>query len=216
MPLQSVPQGRLRISAPESLAMSWLPAALISFQQRYPRMELEVSISGRYVDLVQEGIDVALRIGELQDSSLVARRLMTCEIQVCAAPAYWEKNGKPSHPDQLKNHNCLIYSQSPKSDTWSFQGTDGDDLFIKVNGGLRSDIGGLLLESAIEGQGIFLGPSYMTEKAIETKQLETALEGYMRPSTGLYAVFPSSKLISPKVRAFVDHLVEITNNTISI
>jgi len=208
LPLQSEPQGTLRITAPESLAASMLPDALLGFQQRFPKVELDVRISGRFVDLVEEGIDVALRVGKLDDSSMIARRLLYCHFQVYGSPEYWNRHGIPNHPDELRNHNCLIYSQSPKPDTWIFKDSNGEDISIKVTGNLRSDAGRLLLDAVIDGQGIMIAPSYMVTNAIEKRLLESVLEDYSHAPVGLYAIYPQSKHVSTKVRAFVDYLIE--------
>jgi len=208
LPLQSEPQGKLRISAPESLAISLLPEALLTFQTKYPKVELDIRISGRFVDLVEEGIDVALRMGELEDSTLIARLLMPCNFHVCATSDYLKRRGTPIHPNDLSTHNCLIYSQSPKSDTWSFKDGSDKNLNIKVQGNLRSDAGNLLLNSALQGNGILIAPTYMVADELKKGRLVPVLDDYLHLSTGLYAVYPYSKLISSKVRVFVDHLVE--------
>ena len=208
LPLQSEPRGTLRIGASESLAMSLLPKALLSFQERFPKVALDLRVSGQFVDLVEEGIDVALRVGELDDSSLIARQLMPCRFHVAASPTYWQRAGTPEHPNDLSAHNCLIYSQSPKANSWIFTDNNGDNLTIKVKGNLRSDAGPVLLDAAVNGQGVFIGPTYMLADAMKAGRLESVLEAYYRPATGLYAVYPTSKMVSPKVRAFVDHLIE--------
>lgn len=208
LPMQTEPQGRLRISAPESLAMSLLPETLLTFQQHYPKVELDVRISGRFVDLVEEGIDVALRVGELEDSSLIARQLMPCRFHSCASPDYLKTQGTPQYPDELSEHNCLVYSQSPRSDTWTFKDKNGNDLSIKVKGNLRSDTGRLLLSAALKGNGIFIAPTYMVADALAEGKLESVLDDYSPASTALYVVYPYSKLVSSKVRTFVDYLVE--------
>ncbi len=208
MPLQSEPQGRLRISAPESLAMSLLPEALLRFQKQFPKLELEVHITGHFVDLIEEGIDVALRVGELEDSSLVARLLMPCNFHACASPEYLKKYGSPENPDGLSNHNCLIYSQGPQSESWFFKDADGKRIHTKVDGNLRSDTGNLLMSAALNGNGIFIGPTYMVVDALKEGRLETVLDDYAPAATGLYAVYPYSKLVSKKIRVFVDYLVE--------
>ena len=208
LPLQSEPEGTLRITAPESLAMSMLPEVLLGFQQRFPKVDLDVHISGRFVDLVEEGIDLALRVGELEDSSMIARRLMTCRFHVCASPDYWKKHYAPNHPNDLKNHNCLVYSQSPRPDTWTFKDKNGKDISVKVKGNLRSDAANLLLDSVIDGQGILIGPSYMIDEAWNGGQVKTVLEEYYCSPVGLYAIYPYSKLVSTKVRTFVDYLIE--------
>lgn len=208
LPLQSEPQGKLRISAPESLVMTQLPEVLLGFQQRYPKVKLDVGISGHFVDLVKEGIDVTLRVGKLDDSSLIARHLMPCHFQVCASPDYWKRHGVPNHPNELRAHNCLVYSQSPHPDTWMFKDKNGKDISIKVEGDLRSDTGTVLLNATVNGQGILIGPTYMFDKDIKEGRLETALEDYAHPAVGLYAVYPYSRLVTSKVRALVDYLVE--------
>ena len=211
-PLQHEPQGRLRISAPESLAMSLLPEVLLSFQQQFPKIELDIRISGRMVDLVEEGIDVALRVGKLEDSSLMARRLIPCGFHACASPEYLKKHGKPKLPSELETHNCLIYSQSPHPDNWLFRDDQGKSISIKVNGNLRSDTGNILMNAALNGNGIFIGPTFMIASALEEGRLETVLDQYTPVTTGLYVVYPYSKLVSTKVRAFVDFIAESWSN----
>lgn len=212
LPLQSEPQGRLRISAPESLAMSLLPKTLSSFQLNFPKLEIDVRISGHFVDLVEEGIDVALRVGELEDSTLIARLLMPCKFHVCASPEYLKTNGMINHPNDLHDHNCLIYSQSPKSDTWTFKDKNTKEINIKVKGNLCSDAGNLLMDAALNGRGIFIGPTYMVINALQEGRLKTILDDYISLETGLYAVYPYSKLVSSKVRVFVDYLVDAWGN----
>jgi len=211
LPLQSEPQGRLRITAPESLAMSLLPEMLLGFQQCFPKIELEVRISGRFVDLIEEGIDVALRVGELEDSSLMARRLMPCSFHACASADYLYQNGTPNHPDDLRTHNCLIYSQAPNADHWLFKDEKGKSFNVKVEGNLRSDTGNLLMQAALNNNGIFIAPTYMVSNALKEGRLKTVLDEYTPATPGLYAVYPYSKLVSTKVRAFVDYLVETWN-----
>jgi len=208
LPLQHEPQGRLRISAPESLAMSLLPEVLLNFQQQFPRIELDIHISGRLVDLVEEGIDVALRVGKLEDSSLMARLLMPCSFHACASPEYLKKHGKPKHPGELETHNCLIYSQAPHPNNWLLRDEQGKSISIKVNGNLRSDTGNILMNAALNGNGIFIAPTFMIVSALEEGRLETVLDQYTPMTTGLYAVYPYSKLVSTKVRAFVDFIAE--------
>jgi len=211
-PLQNEPQGRLRISAPESLAMSLLPEILLRFQQKYPKIELDIHVSGRLVDLVEEGFDVALRVGMLEDSSLIARRLMSCGFHACASPEYLKKHGKPTHPRELETHNCLIYSHASHLDSWSFKDELGKNINIKVNGNLRTDNGNILMNAALNGNGIFIGPTFMIASTLEEGRLETILDDYTPMTTGLYAVYPYSKLVSTKVRAFVDFITESWSN----
>ena len=206
--LQSEPRGRLRISAPESLAMSLLPEVLPRFQQAFPKLELEICITGRFVDLVEEGIDVALRVGTLDDSSLIARKLMPCSFHVCASTDYLNRHGRPKHPNELARHNCLIYSQGQNPETWHFRDGQGKRLNVKVKGNLHSDTGSLLMNAALNNAGIIIAPTFMVRSVLEQGRLETVLDDYMPTETGLYAVYPYSRLVSKKVRVFVDYLAE--------
>ena len=205
--LQREPQGILRISAPESLAMSLLLEVLSDFQETHPKLELDIRITGRFVDLVEEGFDVALRVGTLDDSSLIARRLMPCSFQICASPAYLDRHGRPQHPNELAKHNCLIYSQGQNTDTWFFTDSQGRRLNVKVKGNLHSETGGLLLNAAMNDLGLLMAPSFMVAASLQQGQLQTVLDKYSPTETGLYAVYPYSKRVSKKVRVFVDYLV---------
>ena len=212
LPLQDEPQGRLRISVPESLAMSLLPEVLLSFQQKFPKIELDIHVSGRLVNLVDEGIDVALRVGELEDSSLIARLLMPCGFHACASPEYLKKHGNPQHPSELETHNCLIYSQTPNSDNWMFRDDQGKSISIKVSGNLLSDTGNILMNAALNSKGIFIAPTFMIVSALEEGRLETVLDQYTPMTTGLYAVYPYTKFVSTKVRSFVDFIAKSWSN----
>ena len=208
-PLQSNPKGKLSITAPESLAMTLLPDALLGFQQLYPEIEIDLSISGKFVDLIEDGIDIALRMGELSDSSLIARKLLTSRIHVCASPEYWHKYGKPQHPSKLKNHNCLLYTQSPRYDSWSFIDQKGESQAIKVKGNLKSDMGNMILKAGISGQGVFIAPTFMVSQHLNEGKLEQIFEQYLPRTSGLYAVYPYSKMVSLKVRVFVDYFSKV-------
>ena len=206
--LQNDPRGRLRISAPESLAISLLPDVLPSFQQTYPRLELDLRITGCFVDLVEEGIDVALRVGTLDDSSLIARKLMPCRFHICASPDYLNRHGRPKHPNELARHNCLIYSQGQTPETWRFRDGQGKRLNVKIKGNLHSDTGSLFMNAALNNAGIIIAPTFMVRSVLEQDRLETVLDEYMPTETGLYAVYPYSRLVSKKIRVFMDYLVE--------
>lgn len=205
-PLQAEPQGMLRVSAPQCLALSLFKQALPAFQARYPKVGLEISISGRYVDLVQEGFDAGLRIGELEDSSLIARRIAPVRSLVCAAPEYWRSHGKPAHPRELAAHNCLIYSERQLARQWGFAEKDGEAFRVATGGNLISDDASLLLAAAKRGQGIVMGPAFMYAEALAAGELEPALEEFTRPAAGLYVVYPNSQHLALKVRAFVDFM----------
>ncbi|MCU7852750.1 MAG: LysR family transcriptional regulator [Candidatus Thiodiazotropha sp. (ex Monitilora ramsayi)] len=211
LPLQNEPAGKLRITAPESLAITLLQDALFDFQHKYPKIELDLHISGSFMDLIEEGFDIALRLGNMEDSSLIARRLMPCNLHICASPNYWKIKGKPLHPNDLKKQNCLVYSPVMKSDTWVFKGENGEDLKVKVKGNLRSGAGTIILQAGLRGQGVFIAPTYMVEQALQDGELEEVLSDYSISTTGLFAVYPYSKMVSRKVRVFIDFLKDIWN-----
>lgn len=212
LPLHSEPQGLLRVLLPESFALSLLPEVLLQFQQKYPKIELDIHVSGQPMNLVEEGFDVAIRVGELEDSSLIARLLMPCGLHACASPEYFKKHGRPEHPNELKKHNCLIYSQRPNADQWLFKDEQGESIRIKVKGNLRSSLGNILMAAAQNGSGIFTGPTFMIAEALKEGTLETVLDQYTPMTTGLYIIYPQSKLVSTKVRAFVDFITESWSN----
>lgn len=207
-PLQAEPQGQLRISAPQCLALSLFKTALPIFQTRYPKISLDISISGRYVDLVKDGFDAGLRIGELEDSSLIARRIAPVRSQLLAAPEYWQHRGKPAHPHELTGHNCLIYSERQQARQWAFADKNGNEYKVAVNGSLVSDDASLLLAAARHGHGVVMGPSFMYVEAVAAGELEPALEDYIRPASGLYVVYPNAPHLASKVRVFVDFMHE--------
>ena len=211
-PLQSEPRGTLRISAPQSLGFALLPQAIPKFHQRYPALNLEVQITGRHVDLVEEGYDVSLRVAELKDSTLKARKITRCQFMVCAAPNYWKEHGHPQHPTDLEDYNCLLYTQSPNFDHWQFTDKNGKSLSVAVNGNLRSNDGALLLNAVLAGQGILFGPDFMFNEYIKRGKLEPTLNDFYKPSTALYAVYPYSKFVSSKLRVFIDFLMEEWSN----
>ncbi len=208
MPMQSEPQGTLLISAPQSLAYSFLPKILPLFQKRYPLIQLNVRITGRFVDLVEEGIDVALRVGKMEDSSLMARLIQKCHMQVCAAPEYWQNHGKPQHPQELTQHNCLIYQPASSARNWQFKNKQDENISVKVNGNLQSDDGGLLLSAAKSAQGVFYVPSFLIDEDLKSGVLEQVLNEFSRKDTGLYALYPRAKHVPSKIRVFIDYLLE--------
>jgi DNA-binding transcriptional LysR family regulator len=208
LPLQENPQGILKITIPESLAISIIPEVLSGFLERYPEIELDVLVSGKFVDLLKTDVDVALRVGDLKDSSLISRRLMSCKFQICASKNYLNKCKKPIIPNDLKSHNCLIYSPSQKPDAWIFKKKGEKEINVKIKGNLRSNSGKLLLDSAINGQGILLAPSYMINNYIKKNKLVPVLEEYLTNSVGVYAIYPHSQFVPPKVRIFIDYLTK--------
>ena len=170
-------------------------------------MTIELILNDRVVDMVEEGFDLALRIATLKDSSLAARRLAPCRLVVAAAPAYLDRRGRPASPDELADHDCLLYTYASQRDVWQFE-HDGRVCAVKVSGPLRSNNGEALTRAAIDGMGVILQPTFVVSTALQRRQLEIILPGWMLAPLGIYAVWPASRHLPAKVRTFVDFLVE--------
>ncbi|CUW38183.1 Transcriptional regulator(Winged helix-turn-helix transcription repressor DNA-binding,6-286) [Magnetospirillum sp. XM-1] len=203
--LQAVPRGRLRVSAPLSFGIGHLSACLPGFLERYPEIELEMGFTDRHVDLVEEGWDVAVRIGRLADSSLIVRRLAPVRRLAAASPAYLERRGAPTRPEELAAHDCLTHGNAVHSE-WRFVGDDGKPLQVEVGGRFHADNGDVLRDMALAGMGIVLLPSFFLGDDIRAGTLVPLLERYVPLDSSLNAVYPHGRHLSPKVRAFVDHL----------
>jgi DNA-binding transcriptional LysR family regulator len=165
-----------------------------------------MDLNDRYVDLIEDGYDVAVRIGRLRDSSLVARRLAVNRNVVIGTPAYFRKHGRPAHPEDLARHNCLLYTNASTPDQWHFT-VAGKPCAIKVSGTLRVNNGDVLREAALAGQGVAMLPTFLLGEQIARGQLDMVLTEFATNDSGaVYAVYPHSRHLSPKVRVFVDFL----------
>jgi DNA-binding transcriptional LysR family regulator len=206
--LASAPRGTLRVNAPMSFGQLHVAPALPDFLARYPDLGLEMQLNDRTVDLVEEGYDLAIRIGRLPDSSLIARRLAPMRRVVCAAPAYLDRHGRPQHPRELAHHECLIYSYLSWGREWRFKGADGE-IRVPIAGRLEMNNGDALLAAAREGHGVLLLPSFLVADELRAGTLEPILTDWCGEEAGaVYAVFPAGRNLSPKVRVFVDFLAE--------
>ncbi|HET9122515.1 MAG TPA: LysR family transcriptional regulator [Acidiferrobacteraceae bacterium] len=203
------PQGLLRIHAPMSFGVQQLAPALIAYQRRYPGVMIDLSLNDRTVDLVEEGCDVAIRIGSLTDSSLIAKRLGTVQLVVCAAPAYLEAQGRPHVPQDLATHTCLSYSYWSDHDHWRFrkQGA-GVEQAIRVTGSLRANNGDVLRQAAVAGLGLILQPRFLVETDLLAGRLEHVLTEYEVAPLSVYAVYLSRRYVSQKVRSLIAFLQE--------
>lgn len=200
------PAGRLVLAVPVSLTLAYLNEHLHAFQAAHPAIELEVRLSDRPVDLVRDGVDLALRgQAQLDDSSLVAVPLMTLERAVAAAPAYWQQRGRPATPQDLARHNCLVYLLGSDAARWQFDGPDGPHT-VDVRGSLRADSSLLLLDAMRRGVGVGLVPRVMMQTEIADGRLETALDAWRAPARQVFAVYPSRDHLPERVRAFVGFL----------
>jgi DNA-binding transcriptional LysR family regulator len=210
--LQREPRGTLRISAPDSFGWMHVAPAVPAFLARYPDLGVDISLSAAHVDLVDEGLDLAIRIGVLEDSPLVVRRLAPSRLVVCATPAYLKKHGAPRTPDELEQHNCLCTSLLPWGDEWRLLGKRGE-VRVAVAGSFRSNNAEMLRGAALDGVGIALLPSWAVAEPLRQKALRRVLEAWEPPASTIYAVYPDNRLMALKVRAFVDHLARSFGRT---
>ncbi len=204
--LAQSPRGVLRVSLPSTFAQIHVAPVLPGFLARYPEIRLEISVTDRFVDLVHDGIDVAVRIGALDDSTLMARRLAPNRRVVAAAPSYLARAGRPAVPNDLLAHNCLVYAEPGRALAWVFNGGD-ERITVPVTGSLRCNSAEVLLQAALDGVGIIRMSAYVMVDALADGRLVTLLPAYEVRESEVYAVYPAGRHLSPKVRAFIDHLV---------
>lgn len=201
------PSGVLRVTVPSSVARLHLVAAVAAFQSQFEAVRVVLSVTDRVADLVGEGLDVAIRVGQLEDSSLTARKVGEARRLVCASPAYLERAGEPGHPAELADHACVTFRRHPGSNLWRFQ-RDGEAFEVRASGPFFADDGDALVAAAGAGLGLILLPEWLVGPDITSGRLVEVLKDYtVDPAlTPLYAVFAPGPYVAPKVRAFVDYL----------
>lgn len=205
--LHAEPRGTLRVNLPMSFGMIHMAYALPDFMAAYPEISLDVTLDDRVVNVVDEGYDVVIRITELPDSSLIARRIAPFRIATCASPAYWDAHGRPRHPDDLRGHACLLYSYLSNLNEWRYRGPDGP-FAVRVDGPMRGNNGDLLRSAAVAGRGVVRSPTFIVGCDLVEGRLEQVLAEYEDDDRGIYAVYPHNRHLSAKVRAFVDFMAK--------
>jgi DNA-binding transcriptional LysR family regulator len=203
---QTEPRGLLRVSAPMSFSILQLGPAIQSFLTRFPGVTLELSLDDRQVDLVEEGFDVAVRIGRLQDSNLIARKIAPCRQVLCASPAYLAQRGEPERPEDLLEHSCILYSLLSAPREWRLVGPDGELHTVPINGSMQSNNGLVNRAAALAGGGIVLLPTFYLGEQLRSGTLKPVLCKFKPQELAVYAVYPERRNLMPKVRAFVDFL----------
>ena len=203
----TAPRGLLKITAPVTFAHRHLTPHLPKFLDMFPEVEVQVQVNDRVVDLVDEGIDLAIRISQLKDSSLIARRLAPNRRYIAATPEYLERNGTPKSVDDLKDHRLITWPPGNPLNDWHFL-IDGVDRIIKVKGAIAVNEGDAILTTLLAGGGLGMTQEFLAGPFVKEKKLVPLLEEIVREDNPIYAVYPSSRHLSPKVRAFVDFLVE--------
>lgn len=200
------PRGALRMSISTDFGITHLGPLLFEYSSRHPDVKLEVSVSNHFVDLVEEGFDLAVRITDQLRTNLIARKLATSHLVACAAPGYLEKHGTPHIPENLVHHNCLTFSESvPSSEQWRFTRA-GRASIVKATGNLRAGNNELLRLAALHGQGVLLQPSFNVSEDLRSGRLVPILTEYDAGALGVYIVYPNRKYLPAKVRSFIDTL----------
>ena len=201
----SEPTGRLRISAPTLIGRLVLAPLVTGFLARYPSMSIDLILLDRAVNLIEEEIDLSLRIGHLPDSDLVVRKLDDIDLIVCATPDYLARRGEPSRPEELKAHDCLTFSESAGPVDWRFH-VDGRSRTIRLTGRLAVNNLDVAVAGARDGLGITRAPSWYVADDVRAGRLQALLGAFQREPTPVQILSPPARMVSPKLRSFVDHV----------
>ena len=204
---RSLPTGTLRVSATEPFSKIYIVPFLWEFLSKYPELKMDLILENRYVDLVKEGVDVAIRIGPLKDSSLVARNIGTSPRVVVASPEYLAAQGEPMRPYDLQDHDCITYSLQNTPAEWTFNGPHGEEK-VRVSGRLRASSPDVIGEATVAGLGISTMMLYSAYRCIQQGQLKTILTDYELPSYEVNAVYHERKFVPQKVRSLIAFLRE--------
>jgi len=200
------PRGVLRVNAPIAFAEDYLASPMAAYLERYPGVRIDLTLGDRTIDLVEEGIDVAIRITmKLKGAGLVARKLARDRMVLCAAPSYLARRGKPESPSDLLQHDCLVYSLLRSGDEWRFREPGTKEAFaIPVEARFAAASGAVIRHAAVAGMGLAVLPRFMVAADLAAGRLCVALDSLHAPPLGIYAVYPESRRAPSKVRAFVD------------
>jgi DNA-binding transcriptional LysR family regulator len=199
--------GQLRVNVPVTFGLMHLAPLWPQFMSQHPKVTLEVTLADRLVDLVDEGYDLAVRIARLPSSSLVSRPLAATRMVLCASPEYLRRHGTPMHPSEIAHHSVVTYTLLATGDQWEFEGPD-ETVHVKVRPRMRTNSGDTCCAAAIGHHGIVLQPSFLVGPHLVSGALIEVLPQYRSIELGIYALYPSRKHLTPKVRALVDFLVQ--------
>lgn len=200
--------GRIRLTGPTTVGIKRLPAIIARFTAAHPDVIVEMSLSDRRVDLVTEGFDLAVRIGELRASSMIARRVGTYEFACCASPDYLTRHGTPADPEQLRDARCVLNLNLIPRNRWPFRQADGTPFTVEVRGNVEIDNGEALRAAAIGGAGIAYIPLDLVADDLASGALVRILDGWTLPSLPIHTVHPSRQLVPRRVMAFIDAVAE--------
>jgi DNA-binding transcriptional LysR family regulator len=202
-----VPRGTMKLTTSVAFGVRHLAPAIAAFLARHRDVRFDVSLSDRMVDLVEEGFDLGIRIGGPGSENLVARKLGETRLVPCASPEYLKARGAPKTPDELAGHNCFTYEYATPRNLWRFRDAAGREQAVRVSGNLHSNNGDLLAEVAARGAGVVFEPAFIVGPEVRAGRLVPLLQDFEPAPVPIYAVYPSRKHLSAKVRLFVDFLV---------
>ncbi|MGD1880370.1 MAG: LysR family transcriptional regulator [Kiloniellaceae bacterium] len=205
---RTVVRGRLRVTLPTAFGILHLLPVLPEFLARHPELTVEIDLNDRFVNMIEEGFDIALRIGDLADSSLISRRLAANRRMVVAAPAYLQGRPVLRHPEDLKDHNCLVYTYRSQRYDWQMVDAEGREHLITVSGNFETNNPMMLRAAALDGLGIVMSPLWLLGPDVKAGRLQCVLPDYHWPDSAIQAVYPPGRHLSARVRSFVDFLVE--------
>jgi DNA-binding transcriptional LysR family regulator len=203
-----VPRGTLRLTCSATFGARHLAPAVAAFTSRYPQMRFDAELSERIVDLVEEGFDLAVRVGATGSQNLVARKIGSSRIVCCAAPSYLELHGEPREPEDLATHACMTYEYLPTRNVWSFRDPRGGERSVRIAGPVHANNGRFLEALAAEGAGIVREPDFIVGPDVRAGRLKAILTEFEPAPLPIYIVYPSRRHLSAKVRAFADFLSE--------
>ncbi len=201
-------QGQLRVALPSSFGQMHMGPAINAFLQQHPKVSFDLDFNDRQVDLIEEGFDLAIRIADLPDSSLIARRLAPIRRVVCTSPEYLTQQGTPQNPEALINHRCLLFNLLQDQKSWHFEDTAGKAISARVTPYLKAGSGEYLRDAAVAGMGITYLPTFIVYRELQQGTLVPILSDYTHTSINAYAIYPQTRHLSQRVRRFVDFLVE--------
>lgn len=199
-------RGSIRLAAPLTFGLMHMSDAITDFLKEHPGIELNLDLNDRNINLVEEGFDMAVRIGDLEDSTLVTRRTGVSHNVTCASQSYLDTHGEPTHPDELKQHIGLQYSNIPYRQQWRYETPEGKTVYAQPQIRIRANNGESLAAAASAGLGITAGPTFILGKYIREGSLVTILNEYRRPSVGIHALYPPGRLIPKRIQLLSDFL----------
>ncbi|VAW99794.1 Transcriptional regulator, LysR family [hydrothermal vent metagenome] len=205
---ESVPSGTLRINTPVTFGEICIVPHLWQFLDKYPELLIDLIMDDHYVDLVKGGVDLAIRIGPMTDSALVARKLGDSPRVVFASPNYLKSRGEPKNLQDLKDHDCIVYTLLTTRNEWHFIGPNGEET-VRVSGRFSVNNPRTICDAVIDGQGIAVAPLWLVDKYIKTGQVRVILENYVPTPLEIHAVFPGRRYVPAKVRCFIEYFSKL-------